>query len=82
MGIDLFSSMIYTKKMDKNLTFYIKNKNIKNKNSHRFLGMIFDSKLTWNAHIKDLKLRCEKILPVLSYLDVIEDYFYSSIKLL
>src|SRR5215469_8515806 len=30
--------------------------------------MIFDSKLTWNAHIKDLKLRCEKILPVLSYL--------------
>ena len=31
----------------------------------RFLGLILDEKLTFQAHIKDLKCRCQKALDVL-----------------
>ena len=34
----------------------------------RFLGLIFDYKLTWEAHIRDLRRRCEKSLNILRLL--------------
>ena len=34
----------------------------------RFLGLIFDSKLTWIPHIKDLKARCLKAMDILKVL--------------
>lgn len=34
----------------------------------KFLGLIFDSKLSWEAHIRDLRRRCEKSLNILRIL--------------
>ena len=36
-------------------------------NEMRFLGLIFDRKLTWVPHIKDLKVRCIKALNPMKY---------------
>lgn len=45
---------------DPELTLY--GKRIEVKNEARFLGVIFDKKLSFLPHIKDLKLRCQKAL--------------------
>ena len=34
----------------------------------KFLGLLFDSRLTWDAHLKDLKLRCMKVMDALKVL--------------
>lgn len=38
------------------------------KNEHKFLGLVFDSKLTFVPHIKRLKLKCLKSLNILKVL--------------
>lgn len=38
------------------------------RSEHKFLGLIFDRKLTFSAHIKDLKTRCIKSLNLLKVL--------------
>ena len=45
------------------LTLY--GERIEVKNEARFLGVIFDKKLTFIAHLKDLRLRCQKALNAL-----------------
>jgi len=47
---------------------YLSNRRIEVKDTARFLGMIFDSKLNFPAHIKDLRLRCLKALRVMKVL--------------
>ena len=34
----------------------------------RFLGLIFDSRLTWDSHIKNLKMKCMKSIDILKVL--------------
>ena len=46
----------------KNPELLIKNKKINVKDQKRFLGIIFDKKLSFLPHIKDLKIRCLKAL--------------------
>jgi len=47
---------------------YINNRKIEVKDQARFLGVIFDKKLTFVEHIKDLRLRCLKALRVMRVL--------------
>ena len=62
-------AMIFSnKKINNSFFFKIDNTKIAFKPSYKFLGMILDNKLTWKYHIKDLKYRCEKIIPILKYL--------------
>ena len=46
-------------------TIYINKTRVKAVNETRFLGLIFDKKLNFKSHIKDLKTRCQKSLNVL-----------------
>ena len=49
----------------KDPTIYLNGTLIKAVEEARFLGLIFDRRLTFHSHIKDLKLRCLKSLDVL-----------------
>jgi len=44
---------------------FLNGNRIKAVNETRFLGLIFDRRLTFQSHIKDLKKRCLKSLDVL-----------------
>ena len=44
------------------------NQKLKCENQARFLGLIFDKKLTFLPHLKDTKLRCQKALNLLKML--------------
>ena len=62
-------AMIFSRKrINPALSISIDGSLITYKTAHRFLGMIFDNNLTWRTHIKDLKNRCLKIVPLLQYL--------------
>lgn len=43
-------------------------KNLKFVDEHRILGMVFDKKLNWGSHIKDLKVRANKRMNILRML--------------
>ena len=47
---------------------YLNNIQVPVKSQVRFLGLIFDSKLSFLPHIKDLKVRCQKALNALKVL--------------
>lgn len=53
-------------KMAPNLTLY--NKAIKNVREFKYLGVRFDSSLTWKPHITELKTKCNKILNLFKHL--------------
>lgn len=60
-------AMLFTRKI-KNVfepDLYINDKNIRYVKEFKYLGMTFDSKLSWNAHIKDVTSRAEKAINVL-----------------
>ena len=48
--------------------FYVYGQLITCKDEARFLGLIFDSKLSWVPHLKDLKVRCSQALNIFSVL--------------
>ncbi|VEN59103.1 unnamed protein product, partial [Callosobruchus maculatus] len=43
----------------------LKDWNIQVLTEHRILGVIFDSKLRWKAHINDVAVRCKKALNII-----------------
>ena len=47
---------------------YLKGQRIPCVDQARFLGLIFDSRMTWVPHISDLKVRCLKALDILKVL--------------
>ena len=47
---------------------YMYGQRISCKEETRFLGLLFDKKLTWVPHLRDLKIRCSKALNVLRVL--------------
>lgn len=46
----------------------LNNSPISVKKGHRFLGLLFDSKLTFGLHIKQLRTKCQKSLNILRVL--------------
>ena len=44
------------------------NKLIRFEDSFKFLGLIFDSKLTWKAHISKLKAKCQRLVGMLKFI--------------
>lgn len=49
-------------------TLYIKAAEIPVRNEHKFLGVVFDKKLTFKSHISYLKQKCMKSMSVLKHL--------------
>ncbi|XP_045480951.1 uncharacterized protein LOC123685337 [Harmonia axyridis] len=60
--------MKFTKKHQKPCHLKLFNTSLQNVNHHKFLGMIFDTKLTWREHIKQLKTDCIKRLNIMKVL--------------
>jgi ribonuclease HI len=50
--------VVFTRKKQQNIKIKIHGNEISIENEVKFLGMIFDSKLTWNAHINSLVAKC------------------------
>ena len=50
--------VVFTRKKHQKIKIKIHGKDISMQNEIKFLGMIFDSKLTWNAHINSLVSKC------------------------
>ena len=50
--------VVFTRKRYQNVKLKIHGKDIGFKDEIKFLGMIFDSKLTWNAHINSIVAKC------------------------
>ena len=68
------TAVIFTRKHEpeKNVELKIGNKNIRFEKSVKFLGMIFDRRLTWNEHISYVVERCKKRLNLLRALSGID----------
>jgi hypothetical protein len=47
---------------------WINNEKIKMTKSHRILGLIFDERMNWKEHIKDVKGRKERKLNIIKSL--------------
>lgn len=59
----------FTKKTpEREIKLKLNNTFIVNKNRTKFLGLIFDNKLSWKPHIENIKLRCTKALNLLKML--------------
>ena len=43
----------------------LKEKELQFQANHKFLGVTFDKKLTWNTHIQDIRNRCRKKINIL-----------------
>ena len=67
VGIHFYKNTTY---LHRNPTLRLGNSNIQFVAQHKFLGLIWDSNLTFHAHIQNLLTRCRKalnIIKVLSY---------------
>jgi len=58
----LMSRMKRKEKKRKDIDIYINNKTLKQVNSIRYLGIIFDSKLTFREHITYIEGKCTKLI--------------------
>ena len=55
-------------------TVKINGNNIEYRESFKFLGIIFDSKLTFQEHLRDLKAKCQKAKGLLKMLTSTEGF--------
>lgn len=46
----------------------LNNRNLSYVNEHKFLGLIFDKKLSWKTHIKETKTKCQKAMNIIKSL--------------
>jgi ribonuclease HI len=62
--------MLFTKRHNerRTLQLHLNGKPLENVPNHRILGLIFDDRLNWNAHIMDVKARATKKLSILKTL--------------
>jgi len=62
ISLDKTIAVAFTHKRDNNISLHINKNPIKVENKAKFLGLIFDSRLTWNDHIKYTVDKCNKRL--------------------
>ena len=53
------------KKISENKKLNLYGKNLERENSFRFLGMTFDSRLTWREHVKGIVRKCKGVLNIM-----------------
>jgi ribonuclease HI len=57
--------MIFTRKLKvPDINLYLDEEEIQGVNKFKFLGLVFDPKLSWNEHIKDVVNKCKNVLNV------------------
>ena len=49
-------------------TYYINKQQIPSNNQHKFLGLIFDKRLTWTKHFNYIHDKCQKYLNLMKYI--------------
>jgi len=54
--------MVFSHRKDLDIQLSKNNQPVKVEGRAKFLGLVFDSKLNWNEHIKCIKHKCKKIL--------------------
>jgi ribonuclease HI len=57
--------IVFSKKKRIDLELYVQGSRIKQENKAKFLGLVFDSRLTWSSHFEYLIGRCSKRLNIL-----------------
>ena len=55
-------------KKDEDFKLYLNDHELREAHQYRYLGVIFDKKLTWRPHIEEEGLKCEKKLNILKTL--------------
>ena len=50
---------------DENIHLWLGENKLKFANQYRYLGVIFDKRLSWKPHIQDVALRCKKRFNIL-----------------
>ena len=55
-------AVVFSHRTHTNIDLKINNHLVKIDNKAKFLGLVFDSKLNWNEHIKYLEEKCKKRL--------------------
>jgi len=54
--------MVFSHRKDLDIQLSKNNQPVKVEGRAKFLGLVFDSKLNWNEHIKCIKHKCKKNL--------------------
>ena len=67
-SVPKFISVVFTQRKIPALHISLQDQPIQFKNSVKFLGLHFDSRLNWKTHINNLCVRCHKKVNVLKYL--------------
>ena len=57
--------LISSRKVDRNIKLSINNRDLKQENYTKYLGVILDNKLNWKLHIKQLNINLSKGIGVL-----------------
>ena len=59
---DLWGLVVFSHRKDLDIQLSIYNQQVKVEGRAKFLGLVFDSKLNWNEHIKYIEDKCKKRL--------------------
>jgi len=62
ISLDKTVAVVFSHRTNTHIDLTINNQAVKIDNKAKFLGLVFDSKLNWNEHIKYLEEKCKKRL--------------------
>ena len=65
ISLDKTVAVLFTHRLNSDVHLTINNQPIKTENSAKFLGLVFDSRLNWNEHIKYVENKCKKRLQLM-----------------
>lgn len=64
--------MVFSGKKNKDIKMKLYRNNLERVESFRFLGVWFDSRLTWRSHVKQVEDKCKKIINIMRCLTGVE----------
>lgn len=64
--------MLFSGKKNKDVKLKLYRNNLERVESFRFLGVWFDSRLTWRSHIKQVEDKCKKVINIMRCLTGVE----------